>query len=479
MADETGKNTTEQEQELSNGLFGQTDRSSGEYHFRNGHTEQVYSNASYFPASEETEPKQYYEPAAKKPDSSRKKGLGGLFAVMALCLVCALIGGVSGALLVQKEFSTRIETLEAAQKTDDASGETSDSSDKIVLSGEAYDSGIEIVPAGETLSASDIYNLACMQVVSVNTEYVAYYYNGYSIPSNVSGSGFVITDSGYILTNYHVIKEAAEGGYSVGITTYSGDTYDGRVTAYDIDSDIAIVKIDATSGLSAATLGDSTGINVGDSIYTVGNPFGMLEFTMSSGQISALNREVATESSEKATTMFQIDAAVFEGNSGGPVYNDSGEVIGIVTAKYSSGTEYEGIGFAIPINTAMDLVTRVVESGYTMPEKASIGIVIDERYTTMFSRYYRLPSGAYIHSVDPGSCAETAGITAGDVITRIGDSEISEYSEVQSIIKGYNAGDTAEIEIYRDGAYYTTGITFDKADRSNGISYYSPGRSAG
>jgi serine protease Do len=181
---------------------------------------------------------------------------------------------------------------------------------------------------------------------------------------------------------------------------------------------------------------------------------------MSIGYVSALDRKIKTDEYANSISMFQIDASVNTGNSGGPLYNSKGEVIGVVTAKYSD-TGVEGIGFAIPINDAASIANDLINEGY-VTGKAYLGVSLDERYNALYSQYYGLPLGAYVYSVEAGSSAESAGLQAGDIITRLGSQTIESYSDLRSAVKSYCAGDTAEICIYRAGETLNLSITFDE-----------------
>ena len=494
----------------SNGLFGQTDRDSGEYHFRSGHTQQVYSNAHYIPAEESTVPPRYYRPAAAHETAERKTATGvneaaaeqdtgkrknkksggtGFFLVLLLCFLSAVLGGaVSGVLFVQYTESPETSFLRSVLGKNQASEGSDEERENngSALTAEADSPADQLNADGELFTAAglpeeeqertpaEIYATACSQVVSITTDIVNVDRYGNQTPSSVSGSGFLISSDGYILTNYHVVEYAAESGISVGVTTYDGSVYVGTVVGREEDRDLAIVKIEKT-GFTPAEFGNSDTIKVGDVIYAVGNPYGVLEFTMSVGHVSALNRLIATDEDEdNAGNMFQIDAAVFSGNSGGPVYNAKGEVIGIVSARYSSDG-MEGIGFAIPINDAVEIAAELLDKGY-VSGKASLSADFDQRYNMVYSRYYRLPEGAYVSSVVSGGAAEKAGLMSGDIIMTIGQYSIGEYSDVASALRHYKAGDTAELTFYRGGVIYAASLTFDEyipepADNSSIAAY--------
>ena len=274
----------------------------------------------------------------------------------------------------------------------------------------------------------------------------------------VSGSGFIISDDGYVLTNYHVVKEADKGKLDVQVLTYDGTAYNATIVGTEASNDVAVLKIDA-EGLSAARFGNSDVIRVGDTVYAVGNPLGELEFSMSTGHVSAKDRVITTQENE-SINMFQIDAAVNEGNSGGPVYDAGGSVIGIVTAKYSD-TGVEGLGFAIPINDVKSIADDLINKGY-VTGKAFMGVSVETRYNAMYSQYYGMPLGAYVAEVTAGSAAETAGLQKGDIITAIGEYAVEDYSDLKTALRHFSAFDTTELTVYRAGEELHLSIVFDE-----------------
>jgi serine protease Do len=199
-------------------------------------------------------------------------------------------------------------------------------------------------------------------------------------------------------------------------------------------------------------------MQVGEQIYAVGNPLGELTYTITSGIISALDRDITGEDGS-TINMFQIDAAVNSGNSGGPVYNSRGEVIGVVTAKYSS-TGVEGLGFAVPINDAAKIANELIKNGY-VTGKAYMGVTVTT-VSEQIAEYYGWVVGAYIRSVDSGSCAEKAGLKAGDIVTKLNDTAITSSADLIDAKKNYKAGDTVKLTIYRSGATQTLSLTFDE-----------------
>ena len=443
---------TNPEQQSSGGYSGDTDRVNGEYHYKNGYTQKIYSDAHYVPENENTVPPRYYTPPEKPAKAPKEKKPHGKWAkALCMCLVCALLGGICGAGLMAGSMNDRIaameEKLEEQTKESLSIGQTSTTP----------------APVSTTTTAKPIaaiYDQACSEVVGITTEVTYTNFFGQTSSSAVSGSGFIVSEDGYILTNYHVIEYAYKGNYAVTVMLHDGTRYEASIVGVEDCNDIAVLKIDA-SGLDPVTFGDSDKLSVGDDVYAVGNPLGELEFSMTTGHVSALDRLITTDESTEAINMFQIDAAVNSGNSGGPVYNANGEVVGIVTAKYSD-TGVEGLGFAIPINDAIKIANDLITKGY-VTGKAYMGVTIDERYNSMYSQYYNMPIGAFVKSVEPGSCAENAGIQAGDIITRLGDVEITGYSDLKQAIKQYSAGDSAELELYRAGESRTITVIFDEA----------------
>lgn len=430
----------------------QTDRVNGEYHYKNGYTQKIYSDAHYVREEDSTVPPRYYTPPEKpvrEPKVSRKAGRkAGAFArTLCLCLMCALLGGIGGAAFVSSRMAERMDALEqsfAQLQAQPAIGQGS-------LPAAAVNAGEQ-----DELPASTVYDLACQQVVGITSEVNYTNFFGMSSSSAVSGSGFIVAENGYIITNYHVIEYAYTSGQEVNVILHDGTRYSASIVGVEAGNDIAVLKIDAAN-LSAAAFGDSDSLSVGETVYAVGNPLGELEFSMSTGHVSALDRAIKTGDSTEPINMFQIDAAVNSGNSGGPVYNARGQVIGVVTAKYRD-TGVEGIGFAIPINDAAGIAHDLVTKGY-VTGKAYLGVRLDERYNALYSQYYGMPLGAYVYSVDAGSSAEAAGIQSGDIITRLGDAEISSYSDLRTAVRRFSAGDTTELSLYRGGESMTLSVT--------------------
>ena len=436
----------------------------GEYHYiRPDATRRAYSDASFIPTERAgTVPQNYHchehSSGKKKRERKARRGMPAL-GVIALCLVCAILGGVGGGAFVGGYFAEHIEDyLPADLSTPSQSGALTIHPPETLPS----QSGNAVSSEDGVLPLKELYALACRQVVAVTTEITYKNFFGYTTSSAVSGSGFIISPDGYILTNFHVIEDAARGGYEISVLTHEGSKYIASIVGYEADNDVAVLKIDAEN-LSAVSLGNSDNMFVGDSVYAVGNPLGELEYTMTGGMVSALDRDISTYDSASGgyTTinMFQFDAAVNSGNSGGPVYNKSGQVIGIVTAKYSN-TGVEGLGFAVPINDAVKIAEDIISKGY-VSGKAYLGIQADTLPASV-SQYYNLPAGAYVVEVVPGSCADKAGLEAGDIITAIDGKTIRSSEDLLSVKKDYRAGDEAILTVSRSDGDVQLKVIFDE-----------------
>ena len=435
-----------------------TDRVNGEYHYKNGYTQRIYSDAHYVKEDETTSPPKYYTPPAEKPAKEpkepRQKKKGGFFRTVAIAVVCALLGGIAGAAITEEILDERMDKMEdRLEELNEYHAVVETQPGNAVL----FDSSSRHEHA---LHASQVYDLALNQVVGITTEVTYTNFFGMTSSSAVTGSGFIVTSDGYILTNYHVIEDAYTGNLDVSVMLYDGTTYTAAIVGTEPDNDIAVLKIEA-DGLNAAELADSDELLVGDKVYAVGNPLGELEFSMTTGYVSAKDRVIATGQGSDAISMFQFDAAVNSGNSGGPVYNELGQVVGVVTAKYAD-TGVEGIGFAVPISDAAAIANDLITKGY-VTGKAQLGVSINTNYTSMYAQYYGWPMGAYVDAVNPGSCAEKAGIVPGDIITKLGGDEVASYDDLKSAIKRHSAGESVEIELYRADESRTVTVTFDES----------------
>lgn len=268
-----------------------------------------------------------------------------------------------------------------------------------------------------------------------------------------TGTGIVMTEDGYIVTNAHVVyTDEYNAGEAKEVSVLFSDEkeYDAKIIAFDVETDLAVLKIDA-SGFTPATFGNSDELRVGEIVIAVGNPLGFELFgSVTSGIVSALNRQISIN--EKNMTLIQTDAAINSGNSGGPLLNSCGQVIGINSAKMSSsyGTaSVEGLGFAIPINDAKAIIDDLISKGY-VSGRPQIGVSTVD-ITETYSSYLGLPMGVYVRMVAEGGAAEEAGIKEGDVIIGINDEAIATADELNNIKNQFKAGDTVTLKIYRNG----------------------------
>lgn len=268
------------------------------------------------------------------------------------------------------------------------------------------------------------------------------------------GTGIIVDSNGYILTNSHVISDGK--AKTVSVLFNDGSTVDGQVYWYDSQLDLAIVKVNKT-GLTAAELGDSDKVQIGDISIAIGNPYGLdLAGTVTQGIISGLDRTISTEETTM-TGLIQTDASINAGNSGGPLLNSSGEVIGINTAKASEG---EGLGFSIPINTAKPIIESIIKNGSY--EKVTLGIKGTDASTYAKYSNQQLSSedGVYVSEVVSGSAAEKAGVKSGDIITKIDDTDLSVMSDLTKHLYNYTTGDSATLVVNRNGKEVKLNVKF-------------------
>lgn len=391
-------------------------------------------NDYYENNTDRTQNYSYTEPGVPEPSGNRRprhRRKSGR-RVLALTLGCAVLGGAIGS------AGTLL-----------ATGGTGTGASTSILTGSRSVSSVTLtsVDTSEELTAAEVYAQNVNSTVGITTTTTTNYF-GYQTTSAASGSGFILTSDGYVLTNYHVIEDSTE----ITVTTYDDTAYPATLTGYDESNDIAVLKVEATD-LTPVVLGDSDSLNVGDSVIAIGNPLGELTFSLTSGVVSALNRTV-TLSTSSTMELIQTDCAINSGNSGGALFNMYGEVIGITNAKYSSSgssseASIDNIGFAIPINSVKDIVTEIIETGTI--EKSYIGISVSDVSSSGGYMGGSSISGAQVQSVTEGSPAEDAGLSAGDIITMVDGSEISGSSELSSIISSSEAGDQLTLTVYRNG----------------------------
>jgi len=317
---------------------------------------------------------------------------------------------------------------------------------------------VKTVDGKNAMTDAEVYAANVNSVVSINvTGTAGTNFFGQPVQTASSGSGFILTKDGFIATNYHVVENAE----TVMVTMYNGDEYEAKYIGGDEDYDLAVIKVEGKD-LPAVTLGDSDTLNVGDHVLAIGNPLGELTFSMSGGMVSSVNRAINVNGTP--FNMIQTDTSINAGNSGGPLFNSYGEVVGIVSAKYSSaqnGTSVEGLGFAIPMNDVFAMIEDIMTNGY-ITNKPYLGINGGTMNEQMASQYrYDITTGVFVYSVEEGYAAEKAGLKMGDVIIKVGEDPIESLEDLNMVKKKYAAGDTVTLTIYREGAETTVELTWD------------------
>ena len=370
----------------------------------------------------------------------KKNRVGMKLTALALC--CALLGGAVGGGIVW-----------GVSNIGEEDSTTINVSDRTVSQ-----VAVNKVDGQTEMSDAEVYAANVNSVVSINvTGTSGTNWFGQPVQTASAGSGFILTSDGYIVTNYHVVGDAQ----TIQVTLYSGDTYDAQYVGGDEDYDIAVIKIEAT-GLQAVTLGNSEELNVGDHVLAIGNPLGELTFSMSGGMVSSVNRTINVDGTP--FNMIQTDTSINPGNSGGPLLNSYGEVVGIVSAKYSStgsnGETAEGLGFAIPINDVSSMIQDIMTNGY-VTNRAYLGATIGTLNASMAQQYrYDITEGAFVYSVEDGGPADQAGLQLGDVITTIDGTEITSLDDLTAAKKNYVTGDTSTLTVYRQGETITLELTW-------------------
>lgn len=308
--------------------------------------------------------------------------------------------------------------------------------------------------SADALSISQIASIVSPSVVEVTTETIS---TNPFFPQYVqdgAGSGVIISEDGYIITNAHVISGASQ----IKVRTSDKTEYEAELIGSDSKSDIAVLKIEAT-GLTPAVVGNSDNLVVGEFTLAVGNPMGTLGGTVTNGIISALNRDITVQG--QTMNLLQTNAAVSPGNSGGGLFNEKGELIGIVNAK-SAEEGAEGLGFAIPVNTAMEVAQSLIDNGYVTGRPA-LGIqVLAVSDWQMMVQYGVSQPGVYIVDVTEGSCADKAGLKAGDLFVSIDGNSVTGTVDVTGALDSHAVGDTLEIQVAREGKVVQVSVVLEE-----------------
>ena len=412
-----------------------------------GPSNQPIETNDYHVHEDPWQPSSSWQPP-QQPPRKKKKGAGGKFVALALC--CALLGGLAGGsgvwYLTQRQGTTIYESTHEPVSVDTTN-----------------------VSSGEAMTPAQLYANYVDACVGISTQVTTNVY-GYQVQGAAAGSGFVVTSDGYIVTNYHVIEDAVnDSSVSIEVSFANGDKYTATLVGGEQDNDVAVLKIDAT-GLQPVTLGDSDQLVVGESVYTIGNPLGELTYSLSNGLVSALDRLITTSSTNangqtETTTLnvLQTNCDINPGNSGGPLFDSYGNVVGIVTAKYtqtSSGVSAEGLGFALPINDVKEIINDLIEHGY-VTGKPYLGIQV--RNVSSEAQAYGISAGAAVVSVAEGSCAQEAGLQVNDIIIAIDDTAIDSSSALTAALSSnYKAGDTVTLTVVRSQQQVQLTVTLDE-----------------
>ncbi len=389
------------------------------------------------------------QPSAPGQPPRRKRGWTRAAALILACAVAGAAAGVGGAALYQS----------AARP------------DTVIYQGERPQVETMVNSNnGQPMTPEQLYaaNLPSCVGITVNTTVNIF---GQTTTSAASGSGFVLTQDGYIVTNYHVIEEAVnDSSVDIQVSFANGDKYTAALVGGEQDNDVAVLKIEAT-GLQPVTLGDSSKLVVGEDVYAIGNPLGELTFTFTDGMVSALDRLITTTGTDPNTdsdvaitlNVLQTNCAINPGNSGGPLFDSYGNVVGIVSAKYTqstSGVSAEGLGFALPINDVKSILSDLIEHGY-VTGKPYLGIqvqAVDQQV-----QRYGIPAGAEVIYIAEGSCAQKAGLQLNDIITAIDGTAVDSPSALTAALSSdYKAGDTAALTVVRQQQEMTITVTFDE-----------------
>ena len=406
----------------------------------------------------------WYEEQKQQHFSGGDKSTRGRSVSVATLIICmlitALVGGAVGGYMINQPQVQ----MQAAQSTSTPAQEPA----------AAAASATANTPAAVTQVATDgmytkaqIVQMAGPSIVGIDVSGTETDYFGRSATTQGSGSGIIVTADGYILTNNHVVS----GAQTIKVYLQDDTEYDAKLIGTDTKTDLAVIKIEAT-GLTPVKMGDSDALVVGEDVVAIGNPLGELRGTATSGMVSALSRTITIEDQEM--TLLQTDAAINPGNSGGGLFNAKGELIGIINAKVAA-TATEGLGFAIPVNSAKQVISDLMDKGY-VSGRAYLGVYtqnvavqsdgMDGRSDNGvgdlfgFGQMQDVETRVQVAQLVVGGAAEKAGIQAGDLIMQVDDTKITTGSELAQAIGEYKAGDVANIKLQRDGKELDVTVTF-------------------
>lgn len=416
------------------------------------------------PVQPNGQPVYYGVPVHQPQKQPKPKKHGSKFGLklLAVVLCCAITSAASlgvfvamiqnGVINVQSsEASSNAAFTISRVVNGDTSSDTSASSDGTVSAMSDQDIAAKLTPS-----------VVCIQNYQVTQNYgfMQTDTSDSSVSPASEGSGIIMSEDGYIITNAHVV----EGATSLKVITSDGETYEAQLIGSDTVTDLAVVKIDAT-GLTAAEFGSSEDLRVADKVMAIGNPGGHeLSSSVTIGYVSALNRAIANNTTGYTMEYIQTDAAINPGNSGGALINEYGQVVGINSAKISA-TGYEGLGFAIPIDTAQPIISDLIQYGY-VKDRAVLGIS-GQFIDSMTGRFYGLPQGEYVAQLN-SSEAQASGLQVGDVITAIDGQQLDSESTLRSAILSKKPGDTVTLQVYRSSTQQSTTVELKLSEYSAG-----------
>lgn len=416
------------------------------------------------PVQPNGQPVYYGVPVHQPQKQPKPKKHGSKFGLklLAVVLCCAITSAASlgvfvamiqnGVINVQSsEASSNAAFTISRVVNGDTSSDTSASSDGTVSAMSDQDIAAKLTPS-----------VVCIQNYQVTQNYgfMQTDTSDSSVSPASEGSGIIMSEDGYIITNAHVV----EGATSLKVMTSDGETYEAQLVGSDTVTDLAVVKIDAT-GLTAAEFGSSEDLRVADKVMAIGNPGGHeLSSSVTIGYVSALNRAIANNTTGYTMEYIQTDAAINPGNSGGALINEYGQVVGINSAKISA-TGYEGLGFAIPIDTAQPIISDLIQYGY-VKDRAVLGIS-GQFIDSMTGRFYGLPQGEYVAQLN-SSEAQASGLQVGDVITAIDGQQLDSESTLRSAILSKKPGDTVTLQVYRSSTQQSATVELKLSEYSAG-----------
>ena len=383
------------------------------------------------------------EPVKKKQSKHISKKI--LKCILSLALIVALIAGTAGvtAFVLNQQWQKKMDLFSLAM-----SNKFAVLQEELNSKNNGNSNGSAVVVPDGLLTPAQVYEKNVDAVVAVTTD-------------KSMGSGFVITADGYIVSNQHVV----DGAKKITVTLNNGKEYSAKLVGQDESNDVSLLKIEEEN-LVCVTIGNSSKLSVGDQVAAIGNPLGELTATLTVGYVSGKDRVVATDGT--SINMLQTDAAINSGNSGGPLLDMNGMVVGITTAKYSgtsnSGASIEGISFAIPIDDVVEVVADLLAYGYV--KSAYLGVYVRDVDATVV-QYYGFPEGAYVDETMPGLAAESAGILARDIIVNVGGYDVTSVDELTRVLRKFEPGQETTITVYRNGSRVDLMVTFGEMPHDN------------